>query len=462
MTDLSERVANLSADKRELLRLRLEQRQRAAEPIAVIGIGCRFPQASDPEAFWELLANGRHTASKVPPDRWDVDAYLDPDPSAPGKMYTPFGCFLDSIDQFDPQAFGISRREAMGMDPQQRLLLEVSAEALENAGLVPEDLVGSATGVFVGACFDDYSRLSINSGDVDRIDSYTLTGNIFSVASGRISYTFGFEGPNVQIDTACSASLVAVHLACQSLRSGESTMALAGGVNVMLSPEVTIAFCKLRALAPDGRCKTFDAAGDGYVRGEGCGILVLKRLTAALADDDNIVAVIRGSAVNQDGRSNGLTAPNGSAQEGVVRAALASAQIQPADVGYVEAHGTGTSLGDPIEALALGAVLGAGRPDDRPFAMGSVKTNIGHLEGAAGAAGLIKLILSLQHEQIPPHLHLTEVNPRIHLDELRATIPTELVPWSAVDGRRIGGVSSFGVSGTNAHVVVEQAPELPA
>jgi 3-oxoacyl-(acyl-carrier-protein) synthase/acyl carrier protein len=354
------------------------------EPIAIIGMGCRFPGASDPTAFWRLLRNGEDAIREVPPDRFDQHAFYDPDPAAPGKMNTRWGGFLDEVDQFDPHFFGISPREAARMDPQQRLLLEVTWEALQDAGQVPERLAGSPTGVFIGIATNDYGRLQWN--DLDRIDAYAGTGNALSIAANRISYLLDFRGPSLAIDTACSSSLVAVHLACCSLRNGESTLALAGGVNLILSPAIAINFTKAGAMAPDGRCKAFDARANGYVRSEGAGVVVLKPLSRALADGDPIHAVIRGSAVNQDGRSNGLMAPNPLAQEAVLREAYRQAAVSPGKIHYIEAHGTGTLLGDPIEARALGAVLGVERPPGQPCALGSVKTNLGHLEAAAGTA----------------------------------------------------------------------------
>ena len=430
--------------------------QRQTEAIAIVGMACRFPGgANTPDAYWQQLCQGIDAISDIPPQRWEVEAYYDADVETPGKMYTRYGGFIDDVDQFDPLFFGISPREAHGMDPQQRLLLEVSYLALENAGLAPSALRGSRTGVFVGVCFDDYAQRSVRSGDVTRIDAHSSLGNTRSLAAGRVSYVFGFQGPTMQLDTSCSSSLLAVHLACQSLRSGEATLALAGGVNLMLAPEPTIAFCKLKALAADGRCKAFDARGDGYGRGEGCGVVVLKRLSEALADRDSILALIRGSAVNHDGGSNGLTAPNGLAQEAVIREALAHARVTPPQIQYVEAHGTGTILGDPIEVLALHNVLGQ-RHDH--LWIGSVKTNIGHLEGAAGVAGLMKAILALQHRQIPPHLHFTTPNPYIPWERLTVQVPTRLTPWPETESSRYAGVSSFGMSGTNVHLILEEAP----
>ena len=342
--------------------------RRQNEPIAIIGIGCRFPGANDPAAFWQLLRDGVDAIREVPADRFDQHAFYDPDPATPGKMNTRWGGFLEQVDQFDANFFGISPREALRMDPQQRLLLEVTWEALQDAGQVPERLAGTQVGVFIGIATNDYGRLQWN--DLARIDAYAGTGNALSIAANRISYLFDFRGPSIAIDTACSSSLVAVHLACRSLRTGESTLALAGGVNLILSPAIAINFTKAGAMAPDGRCKAFDARANGYVRSEGAGVVVLKPLSKALADGDPIYAVIRGSAVNQDGRSNGLMAPNPLAQEAVLREAYRQAAVSPGEVQYVEAHGTGTLLGDPIEAKALGAVLGVERPPGRQLRPG--------------------------------------------------------------------------------------------
>jgi amino acid adenylation domain-containing protein/thioester reductase-like protein len=423
------------------------------EPIAIIGLSCRFPQADSPRAFWELLRNGVDAITEVPSDRWDVDAFHADEP-ARGKILTRFGGFLDNVDLFDPAFFGISPREAARMDPQQRLLLEVSWEAMENAFIPPTTLAGTRTGVFVGISSYDYSRLQFD--DPEMIDAYAGTGNAHSIAANRLSYVFDLRGPSMAVDTACSSSLVSVHLACQSLRSGESDLALAGGVNLILTPELTITFSQARMLAPDGHCKTFDASADGYVRGEGCGVVVLKRLSDAMRDGDIILALIRGSAVNQDGRSNGLTAPNGLAQQDVIRTAMAQAQVTPDQIGYVEAHGTGTPLGDPIEIASLNAVLND--DSNQRVIVGSVKTNIGHLESAAGIAGLIKVVLAMQNEAIPPHLHLKEINPYLSLEGSRMEIGTYLRPWKRRDAPRFAGVSSFGFGGTNAHIVLSDAP----
>lgn len=434
------------------------------EPVAVVGIGCRLPGGSDtPEKFWEFLHNGGDGVIEVPRSRWDVDEVYDPDPDAPGKIYCRYGSFIDDVEMFDAQFFRIAPREAILMDPQQRLLLETGWEALEDAAIAPEGLAGSQTGVFVGCSTNDYSECI-----VDQLgfagDAYAGTGNTASVAAGRLSYLLGLNGPSLAIDTACSSSLVALHLACQSLRDGECDAALAGGVNLMLSPSVTINFCKARMLSPDGSCKTFDASADGYVRGEGVGMVVLKRLQDATRDGDRVLGVIRSTAINQDGRSSGLTVPNGPAQEALIRQALAAAGLKPQDVDYLEAHGTGTALGDPIELGALGGVFGKARGEAGPLWVGSVKTNIGHLEAAAGITGFIKLILALRHEEIPPHLHFRQ--PTHHVDWKAASlrVPTEPVPWPAGSEPRVSGVSSFGFSGTNAHVVVGDvsAPQAPA
>jgi FkbH-like protein len=427
------------------------------EPIAIIGLGCRFPGANDPEAFWQLLRNGVDVISEVPKNRWDINSFYHPELETPGKMSTRWGAFLDQVDQFDPNFFGISPREAERMDPQQRILLEVAWEALENAGIVPSQLAGSETGVFIGISNNDYSRIQFEN--PTRIDAYAGTGNAFSIAANRLSYLLDLRGPSLSVDTACSSSLVAIHLACQSLQTGESNLALVGGVNLILTPELTITFSQAHMMAADGRCKTFDNSADGYVRGEGCGIVVLKRLSDALRDKDNILSLIKGSAVNQDGRSNGLTAPNGPSQQIVIRKALQKAGITADQLSYVEAHGTGTPIGDPIEIESLKAVLTEDRLLNQPCLIGSVKTNIGHLEAAAGIAGLIKVVLSLKFGEIFPHLHLKHLNPLISLQDSPLSIPTYLQPWSTKSRRRFAGVSSFGFGGTNAHVVLENAPE---
>ncbi|MGQ4806993.1 hypothetical protein NKDENANG_00331 [Candidatus Entotheonellaceae bacterium PAL068K] len=445
------------------MRARLDAVERArTEPIAIIGMGCRFPGgANTPERFWQLLMHRGDAISEVPAERWDVEALYSPDPAAPGKMTSRWGGFVEQVDQFDANFFGIAPREAARMDPQQRLLLEVAWEALEDAGQVIERLAGSSTGVFVGihSHSNDYCWFQFT--DPASIETYTGTGTAHNVMTGRLSYLFDLQGPSVAVDTACSSSLVAVHLAGQSLRTGECRMALAGGVNLMLSPLFSIATSRMNMLAPDGRCKAFDADANGIVRGEGCGVVVLKRLSEALADGDTILAVIRGSAINQDGHTNGLTAPNGLSQQAVIRQALDNAKVAPSEITYVETHGTGTALGDPIEVEALDAVLGRPGPDGPPCVLGAVKSNIGHLEGAAGIAGLIKTVLALQHGTIPPNVHFTQLNPHICLEHTRFVIPTAVRAWPAGPGRRYAGVSSFGWSGTNAHVIIEAAPPGP-
>lgn len=446
----------------EKMQAKLEAVERAKhEPIAIVGMGCRFPGGADnPEQFWQLLRDGVDAVTEIPSNRWDVPAYYDADPNMPGKTSARHGAFVRQVDQFDPQFFGIAPREAGSMDPQQRLLLEVTWEALENAGIAPDQLSGSRTGVFVGMTSSDYAQMFMRANDLTMFDAYYASGIAHSVGSGRLSYVLGLQGPSITIDTACSSSLVTVHLGVQSLRAGECRMALAGGVNLILSPENYVALSKYGMLAADGHCKTFDASADGFVRGEGCGMIVMKRLSDAIADGDTVLAVIRGSAVNQDGPSSGLTAPNGPSQEAVIADALVSGGVDPGQVSYVETHGTGTSLGDPIEVQALAKALRGGKMADRQLAIGSVKTNIGHIEGAAGIAGLMKLVLMLQHREIPPHLHLNQPSPFISWDKFPFVIPTQRTVWEGVDGRLIGGVSSFGFSGTNAHILIEAAPEV--
>ncbi|AFZ56827.1 type I polyketide synthase [Anabaena cylindrica FACHB-243] len=435
-----------------------EKEPQFPDAIAVIGIGCRFPGAKNPEAFWQLLQNGTDAIVEVPSDRWDIHQVYDAQPATPGKMNTSWGGFLEDVDQFDAAFFGISPREAESIDPQQRLVLEVSWEAIENAGIAPQKLKGSQTGVFIGISTNDYARLQFNH--PSGTDAYFGTSSAFSIAANRLSYLLDLRGPSWIVDTACSSSLVAVHQACQSLLQGESKLALAGGVNLILTPELTITFSQAQMMAADGHCKTFDANANGYVRGEGCGMVVLKRLSDAQKDGDNILGVIRGSAVNQDGRSNGLTAPNGPSQQAVVRQALAKAQVQPAQISYVETHGTGTPLGDPIEVNSLKEVLTQGRTPSCICWIGSVKTNIGHLEAASGIASLIKVVLSLQHQEIPPHLHLQQLNPHIKIKDTGLSIPTQRQTWTKGKEQRFAGVSAFGFGGTNAHLILEEAPQV--
>ena len=428
------------------------------EPIAIIGIGCRFPGAKNPEAFWHLLKNGTDAITEVPSDRWDIDAFYDPEPGKPGTMYTRWGGFLEQVDGFDPEFFAISPKEAERMDPQQRLFMEVGWEALESAGIAPDRLAGSQTGIFVGISSTNYDQFSIKGGqDYTIISAYDGIGNTLSSGANRLSYFLNLRGPSLAVETACSSSLVAVHLACQSLRNRESSMCLVGGVNLILTPELNITFSQARMMAADGRCKTFDADADGYVRGEGCGVAILKPLSDALKDGNNVLAVIKGSAINQDGQSNGITAPNGPSQQAVIRQALQNAGCQPTQVSYVEAHGTGTSLGDPIEVKSLKKVLMKERQSGLPCWLGSVKTNFGHLEGAAGIAGLIKVVLALQHQKIPPHLHFKQLNPYISLKKTTFIIPTECQPWE-IESSRIAGLSAFSFGGTNCHIVLEEAP----
>lgn len=427
------------------------------EDIAIIGMACRFPGADSPAAFWRLLRDGVDAISEIPTTRQELTAFEGgPFSNLTRGAETQHGGFLRNVDSFDAAFFGIAPREAETMDPQQRLLLEVSWEALENAGIAPLRLATSDTGVFIGISTGDYARLLARAG----VTAYASTGNAFSIAANRLSYFLNLRGPSLAIDTACSSSLVAVHQACQSLRRGECQVALAGGVNLILASETTATLAQAGMLSPESRCKTFDATADGYVRGEGCGVIVLKRFSNAQTDGDRILALIKGTAVNQDGRSNGLTAPNGAAQQSVITKALIDARIAPEAVSYVEAHGTGTALGDPIEISALQGVLTPGREPSHICRIGSVKTNIGHLEAAAGIAGLIKVTLALQHGEIPPHLHLREVNPHIQLRGTPFSIPTARETWSASTGPRVAGVSSFGFGGTNAHAILQEAPAV--
>ncbi|MEO5826653.1 MAG: SDR family NAD(P)-dependent oxidoreductase [Gemmatimonadales bacterium] len=425
------------------------------EPIAIIGIGCRFPGADDLAAFWRLLREGRDMIREVPADRWDADRWFNADQAVPGKSVTRWGGFLEQVDGFDPFFFGISPGEAERMDPQQRLLMELAYEAFEDAGYPIPALAGSQTAVFVGISANEYAMLQ--AGRYDHLNGHSAAGVALSIAANRISYFFDLHGASIAVDTACSSSLTAIHLACKALSSGECGLALAGGVNLILSPVHSIAFTKAGVLAPDGRCKPFDASANGYVRGEGGGMVVLKPLARALADGDPIYAVIRGGAVQQDGRTNGLMAPNPDAQEALLRSAYLDAGVPPQRIGYVEAHGTGTLLGDSMEARALGAVLSPGRTTG-PCAVGSVKSNFGHLEAAAGVAGLIKTALSLTHRVIPASLHFATPNPHVPFESLKLKVPQSLAPWPHHNGPALAGVSSFGFGGTNVHLVLEEAP----
>lgn len=449
-------IEKLPLSKRAVLARML---QPEPDPIAIVGMSCRFPHnCRTPEAFWQLLVNGHEGIVEVPKERWLIDEFYDPDPYKQGKMYTRHGGFMAQATQFDADFFGISSREALRMDPQQRLLLELAWEALENAFVDPKMLAGSLTGVFVGILANQYAERQLQADYTGCInDPYYGIGCSSSVAAGRLSYFFDFQGPSIALDTACSSSLVALHLACESLRQKECDLAVVGGVHMITLPESMVNACKMRMLAADGRCKSFDARADGFALGEGGGIVLVKRLQDALDDGNPILGIVRGTAINEDGRSSSLTAPNGLAQQAVMRQALKQAKLEPHLVGYIEAHGSGTPLGDPIEAESIESVYGNGRCT--PLSMGTVKTNIGHLTAGAGIAGLIKTILALHHQTIPPHLNFITPNPNIPWQEMHIQIPTEPAPWEPIEGRRIAGINSFGWSGTNAHVLVEAPPQ---
>ena len=465
LDDTRETLKRLYISLKNEQRLRADLESRQSEPIAIIGMGCRFPAgANDPAAFWDLLKTGKDGISQVPPDRWDAQSLLDKKSgeTSDGKMVTADGGFLNvPLTRFDHPFFKLSPRESKALDPQHRLLLEVTWEALENAGIVPATLKGGRTGVFVGLSGDDYSLAHRHSGDLSAIDAYSLTGSTASTAAGRIAYFLGIEGPAFAVDTACSSALVAIHLACQSLRNGETDLNVVGGVNLILAPGIHVCFSRLNAISPDGRCRTFDARANGYSRAEGCGMVVLKRLGDAKRDGDRILATIRASAVNQDGASNGFTAPNGAAQKRLIRETLDKAGLSPADIQYVETHGTGTPLGDPIEVSAIVETLGKDRASSDPVIIGAVKSNIGHLEAAAGMAGLIKVIMALRHRTIPANLHFDIPNPHIPWDEVPVTVAKQAQSWPEASGptaTRHAALSAFGFSGTNAHLIIGEAP----
>lgn len=448
-------LSGLNAEERSSLLALLQSEQPEDDPVAVVGMGGRFPGgANSPEAFWRLLQEGRSGITEIPKSRWDIDALFHPDPDARGKMYGRWGGFLEGADQFDPQPFGISDEEAARMDPQQRLLLEVCWEALESAGESPTGLAGSRTGVFVGLADQGYNRVR----EPGHLDDFSVTDHLTSVASGRLSHVFGFHGPSLSIEAACASSLVALHLAAESLRRGESDLAIAGGVTLLLQPEISFHFCKLELMSRDGRVKAFDAKADGAVRSEGCALLVLKRYSQALADGNPVLALLRGGASTSTGRGVSLSAPSVPAMRRVMSDALADARLTPADVDYVETHGSGTWAGDAIELQALRDVFGAPRPDGTKCVLGAVKTNLGQMEYAGGAAGVIKAILAFQNEAIPPNLNYSTPHPRVPLTDTPLVIPTQMQPWPRGARRRIAGVTGFGLSGALAHVLLEEPP----
>src|ERR1700688_445344 len=425
--------------------------------IAIIGIGCRFPGGvNDPESFWNLLVEGREAISEVPPDRWNVERFFDAEPGLPGKSIARRGGFLDRIDQFDPQFFGISPREAPYVDPQHRLLLETAWEAMEDAGLVLDLERGTDLGVFVGISHNEYQGIQGTPWEHSGIGPHSPTACAHSIAANRISYCLNLRGPSVAMDTACSSALTAVHAACEHIRAGRGEAALAGGVTVMIAPGGFIGFSQAAMLSPEGRCSAFDASASGFVRGEGAGMVLLKRLSRAIADGDPIQGVILGTSINQDGHTNGIMLPSPEAQTRLVRDACRDAGIAPEAIGFVEAHGTGTAVGDPIEAHALAEALCANR--SAPLPIGSIKTNLGHLETAAGVAGLLKAMLVLKHGQIPPSLHFSTPNPHIDFEKLKLRVPTQLESFPNGMEERIAGVNSFGFGGANAHVILAEPP----
>src|SRR5450432_682573 len=447
--------ANQSAPAEQLTAM---QRDR----IAIIGVGCRFPGGvSSKDALWKLLVEGREGIIEVPPDRWNVERYYDAEPGVAGKSIALRGGFIDAIDQFDPQFFGISPREAPYVDPQHRLLLETAWEAMEDAGLVLDFERGTDLGVFVGISHNEYQGIQGTPWEHSGIGPHSPTGCAHSIAANRISYCFNLRGPSVAMDTACSSALTAVYAACEHIRSGRGDLALAGGVTVMITPGGFIGFSQASMLSPDGHCKAFDASANGFVRGEGAGMVLLKRLSKAMEDNDPILAVIVGTSLNQDGHTNGISLPSAQAQARLVRDACANAGIEPSQISFVEAHGTGTSVGDPIEAHALAEALCVDRPSNSPLLIGSVKTNLGHLETAAGVAGLVKAVLVLQHRQIPASLHFKTPNLHIDFAALKLRVPTALEPFPESDGPHFVGVNSFGFGGANAHVILEEPPLAP-